>query len=89
MGQTPGKLNLINKIKPDGGNNNSQQPGESYTAVLENDEIVITNSATGEESRIKKTPEVWEPFTDEFFQCNGFIKCNLYKCRRFNYGYKS
>lgn len=67
MGQTPGKLNLINKIKPDGGNNNSQQPGESYTAVLENDEIVITNSATGEESRIKKTPEVWEPFTDEFF----------------------
>lgn len=56
MGQTPGKLNLINKIKPDGGNNNnSQQPGESYTAVLENDEIVITNSATGEESRIKNS----------------------------------
>lgn len=65
MGPTPGKLNLINKIKPDGAQ--QQQPGESYTAVLENDEIVITNTVTGEESRIKKTPEVWEPFTDEFF----------------------
>ncbi|RCK62791.1 Mitochondrial inner membrane i-AAA protease supercomplex subunit MGR3 [Candida viswanathii] len=64
MGPTPGKLNLINKIKPEG---LKQQASESYTAVLENDEIVIKNSATGEESRIKKTPEVWEPFTDEFF----------------------
>ncbi|KAL6454535.1 MGR3 Mitochondrial inner membrane i-AAA protease supercomplex subunit MGR3 [Candida maltosa Xu316] len=62
-GMTPEKLNISSRLKPGASNANS-----SHMALLENDEIVIKNSVTGEEeARIKKTPEVWEPFTDEFF----------------------
>ncbi|CAX39948.1 conserved hypothetical protein [Candida dubliniensis CD36] len=60
------KLNLVNKIDPNNKSVSNNSNG-AYTAILDNDTIVITNNKTGEESRIKKTPEVWEPFTDEFF----------------------
>ncbi|KHC29168.1 hypothetical protein W5O_05782 [Candida albicans Ca6] len=61
------KLNLVNKIDPNDKSSSTNTSNGAYTAVLDNDTIVITNNKTGEENRIKKTPEVWEPFTDEFF----------------------
>ncbi|RLV95374.1 Mitochondrial inner membrane i-AAA protease supercomplex subunit MGR3 [Spathaspora sp. JA1] len=45
---------------------NTQDDVNTYTATLDNDTIVI-NGNHGEEFRVKKTPEVWEPFTNEFF----------------------
>ncbi|ODV79941.1 uncharacterized protein CANTADRAFT_50751 [Suhomyces tanzawaensis NRRL Y-17324] len=40
-------------------------PPNDYRATVENDSIVLTNN--GVTTTIKKTPEVWEPFADEFF----------------------
>ncbi|KAG7662677.1 uncharacterized protein J8A68_003807 [[Candida] subhashii] len=56
----PSKLSLITKV------DESQPDQNTYSATLENDSILITGT-NGEVTRIKKTPEVWEPFTEEFF----------------------
>ncbi|EGW34285.1 uncharacterized protein SPAPADRAFT_133779 [Spathaspora passalidarum NRRL Y-27907] len=56
---SPKPLSLVNRA-------DSKDDVNTYTATLDNDTIVI-NGNHGEEFRVKKTPEVWEPFTDEFF----------------------
>ena len=49
------KLNLVNKIDPNDKLSSTNTSNGAYTAVLDNDTIVITNNKTGEENRIKKT----------------------------------
>ena len=43
----------------------SSSPGDSYNASIDSNSIIINNN--GIETTIQKTPEVWHPFTDEFF----------------------
>ncbi|KAI5969658.1 hypothetical protein CANMA_001321 [Candida margitis] len=64
LGGSTGKLNLVTKINANG--NEKQEPNK-FTATLDNDTILINDESGKEIANIKKTPEVWEPFTDEFF----------------------
>lgn len=57
------ELKLITSAPEVGGGAGAQ----NYTAVLDNDAILINDQQGKEIARIKKRPEVWEPFTDEFF----------------------
>jgi hypothetical protein len=43
----------------------SSSPEDSHNATIDGNSIVISND--GIETTIQKTPEVWYPFTDEFF----------------------
>ncbi|CAK9437119.1 uncharacterized protein LODBEIA_P15390 [Lodderomyces beijingensis] len=65
-------LNLFTKANggdsSKNGDTKKQEKKKNYTASLENDTILISDAESNEEvARIKKTPEVWEPFTEEFF----------------------
>jgi len=64
LGGSAGKLNLVTKLNPD--EKDKQEPNK-FTATLDNDSILINDESGKEIASIKKTPEVWEPFTDEFF----------------------
>ncbi|CCG23100.1 hypothetical protein CORT_0D02540 [Candida orthopsilosis Co 90-125] len=64
LGGSTGKLNLVTKVNP--GEEGKQEP-KKLTATLDNDTILINDESGKEIANIKKTPEVWEPFTDEFF----------------------
>lgn len=44
----------------------SQGGSDHFLASFEGTQIVVKNEA-GDETVIQKTPEVWEPFTDEYF----------------------
>ncbi|KAG5420664.1 hypothetical protein I9W82_002545 [Candida metapsilosis] len=65
LGGATGKLNLVTKVAP--GDGKEEQEPNKFTATLDNDTILINDESGKEIAAVKKTPEVWEPFTDEFF----------------------
>ncbi|KAI5954617.1 hypothetical protein KGF54_002393 [Candida jiufengensis] len=67
MNYKDNKLNLITKVNQNDDQQKQKEGKESFTATLDNDRILINDSQGNEVAQIKKTPEVWEPFTDEFF----------------------
>ncbi|KAI5948896.1 hypothetical protein KGF57_005089 [Candida theae] len=73
LGGSVGKLNLVTKVgSNDVDNKGPQQQSQhqepnKFTATLDKDTIFINDESGTEVAAIRKTPEVWEPFTDEFF----------------------
>ncbi|KAI3406009.2 hypothetical protein KGF56_001228 [Candida oxycetoniae] len=62
------ELSLITKGRGGGGGGGGDNESQkNFTAMLDNDAILINDDEGQEVARIKKRPEVWEPFTDEFF----------------------
>ncbi|CAI5755924.1 unnamed protein product [Candida verbasci] len=43
--------------------------GGTFKAVPDSDAIIINDELGKEVGRVEKTPEIWYPFTDEFFNC--------------------
>ncbi|KAI5961373.1 uncharacterized protein KGF55_003996 [Candida pseudojiufengensis] len=65
MNPKENKLNLLNKVNQ--GDQTQEGQKGNFTATLDKDRIIINDANGNEVSQIKKTPEVWEPFNDEFF----------------------